>query len=273
MSRANLKIGLAGCGKMGSAMVRAWLDRGLVSSLDILDPNGLPDFLQGNKLITGFTDEAAFARNADTWDALILAIKPQMLQQFAASMPAMPQRVPILSIMAGQTILKTSLAFGGNRPVIRAMPNTPAAIGKGATVACACPETTPAQRAMVQSLLGCLGLFEWLDDESLLDAVTALSGSGPAYVFYLIEAMAKAGIKAGLPADMAMKLARQTVIGAAALAETDADIAPAKLRENVTSPNGTTAAALEILMDGRLQDILTHSVEKACRRSKEISEQ
>lgn len=272
MSPANLKIGLAGCGKMGSAMVRAWLNSGLVDTLDILDPATLPEDFAHKNGVSHYTNESSFAQKAQTWDALILAIKPQMLQQFATNMPVLSQRVPIVSIMAGQKIEKIAAAFGGDCAVVRSMPNTPASIGKGVTVACACPETTASQKALAQSLLQCLGIFVWIEDEARLDAVTALSGSGPAYVFYLIEAMAKAGERAGLPADMAMTLARQTVIGASALAEADKDIPASKLRENVTSPNGTTAAALEILMDGRLQSLLDEAVAKATARSKELSQ-
>ncbi len=256
---------------MGSAMVRAWLDANILTSIDILDPNGIPDELLHQNGVSFFKSELDFAQKAADWDALILAIKPQMLQQFALSMPSLPRPMPLISIMAGQTISKISAAFGGDRATIRCMPNTPAAIGKGATVACACRAATPDQKRLVQSLLQCLGIFVWAEDESLLDAVTALSGSGPAYVFYLIEAMAEAGIKAGLSADMAMMLARQTVIGSAALAETDGSISASKLRENVTSPNGTTAAGLSVLMDGKFQQIINETVAKAAKRSKELS--
>ena len=152
------------------------------------------------------------------------------------------------------------------------MPNTPAAIGKGMTVACANTKVSAKQKSMTENLLDTLGVTDWLENETLFDAVTGLSGSGPAYIFYMIEAMAKAGTTLGLEPGFAMKLARQTVIGSAALAEREASLPASKLRENVTSPNGTTAAALSVLMDGKFQDIITTAIAKASARSKELSQ-
>lgn len=265
------KLGLAGCGKMGSAMVRGWLDAGIIAHIDILDPNGIPDDLLHHGEISWFKTEPDFARNAANWDALVIAIKPQTLDVFCNNFGALPPLVPVLSIAAGLTISTFGKKFDDTRGIIRAMPNTPAAIGKGMTVAAANNHIHAAQKTMAETLLRTLGLFAWVDDEEKLDAVTGLSGSGPAYVFYLIEAMAEAGRAAGLPDNLAMTLARQTVIGAAALADNDAQTPAAKLRENVTSPNGTTAAGLEILMNGEFQDIVTKTVARATARSKELS--
>ncbi|PZQ45538.1 MAG: pyrroline-5-carboxylate reductase, partial [Micavibrio aeruginosavorus] len=161
--------------------------------------------------------------------------------------------------------------FGEQQPIVRAMPNTPASIGKGMSVAGAAHGTSEDIMLTAHKLLSALGLVEWVKDEGLLDPVTAVSGSGPAYVFYLIEALAEAGLQAGLDKDFAMTLARQTVVGAAALAEHDAEIPAHRLRENVTSPNGTTAAALSVLMDGRLQDVMNEAVAAATKRGKELS--
>lgn len=265
------KIGLAGCGKMGSAMVRGWLDAGIISTIDILDPHGIPDELLHNKNVAYFKTESDFAKNAAKWDALVIAVKPQTLNDFCTAFGPLPPQTPVLSIAAGQTIRTFESKFGQDRPVIRAMPNTPAAIGKGVTVAAVNTHVNHAQKQMTENLLRTLGLFAWVDDEEKLDAVTGLSGSGPAYVFYFIEAMAKAGEAAGLPADLAMTLARQTVIGAGALADNDAQTPASKLRENVTSPNGTTAAGLELLMNGDFQDIVTKTIARATARSKELS--
>lgn len=265
------KIGLAGCGKMGTAMVRGWISSGLLSHVDILDPNGLPAELTGKSVITGCTDEASFGKFAKDWDLLVIAIKPQIMEDFCVKIaPMLPPSLPILSIAAGQTIGSFQKRLG-DRPVIRSMPNTPAAIGKGMTVACASPDVENNVRNAANALLSAMGHVEWTDREDLLDAVTAVSGSGPAYVFYLIEALAEAGTKSGLTPEMSMALARQTVIGAAALAEKDSDTPADILRANVTSPNGTTAAALATLMDGRWQALMDEAVAKATARSKELS--
>jgi pyrroline-5-carboxylate reductase len=266
------KIGLAGCGKMGTAMVRGWLAARLVSQIDILDPHGLPPELALEEKITYCKNEDMFIAASGAWDLLVVAVKPQTMEEFCATISkAIPSNLPVLSIAAGQTIVSFQNRLGAGRPIIRSMPNTPAAIGKGITVACATPNTDERVKDAASALLGAMGHIEWTNDESLLDAVTAVSGSGPAYLFYLIEALAEAGVKSGLDKDLSMTLARQTVIGSAALADHDADISASTLRENVTSPNGTTAAALSVLMDGRFQDLMTEAVAKATARSKELS--
>lgn len=271
-SSNSYKIGLAGCGKMGSAMVKSWLSSGVADHVYILDPNGLPPEWLGHDKITYCGSEPIFLGHTDGMDILVIAIKPQTMDAFCAAIKThLPPRLPILSIAAGQTIASFQELFGSTQPIIRAMPNTPAAIGKGISVACASEQTDDAQKQAAHDLLATLGLVDWLDDESRLDAVTAVSGSGPAYVFYLIEALAQAGIENGLFPDIAMKLARQTVIGAAALAEVEEMTPASTLRENVTSPNGTTAAALSVLMDGRLQSLMDQAVAKATARSKELS--
>lgn len=264
------KIGLAGCGKMGSAMVRAWLDTKTASHIHILDPNGLPPELAIEENINYCRDESAFILASKNWDILVLAIKPQSIDTFAASMKALPETVPMLSIAAGQSIKTLKSKFGNAHAIIRAMPNTPASIGKGITVACAGEQTSSNTKEIANNLLSKLGKTEWINNENLMDAVTAVSGSGPAYVFYLIEAMTNAGIKSGLDKTLAGTLARQTVIGAAALAETDADIPAETLRKNVTSPGGTTEAALTVLMDGRLQSLMDEAISAATKRGKEL---
>lgn len=266
------KIGLAGCGKMGSAMVRAWLSSGVASHIYILDPNGLPPELIGDNAVTYCANEPIFLGHLESCDALVIAIKPQVMNDFCTAIKLhLPRAITVLSIAAGQTIASFQSHFGQSQPIVRAMPNTPAAIGKGMSVACASPGAGDKEQQVAHDLLSTLGLVEWLDDETRLDAVTAVSGSGPAYVFYLIEALAEAGIKAGLFPDLAMTIARQTVIGAAALAESEDTIPAAQLRQNVTSPNGTTAAALDILMNGDLQKIMDAAVARATARSRELS--
>ena len=175
----------------------------------------------------------------------------------------------VVSIMAGTPIAALEAICGGS--VVRAMPNTPAAIGRGITVAVAASNVSAAQRAVADALLRATGSVEWVDDENLMDAVTAVSGSGPAYIFLLAEELARAGVEAGLPAELATKLARETVAGSGELLHRS-DLSSATLRKNVTSPGGTTAAALEVLMgaDG-MQQLMIRAVAAATQRSKELA--
>lgn len=266
-----LSIALVGCGKMGSALVRGWLGASMISRIDILEPGDIP--FTGDKSVHHVRDGAPFRPDPGApWDMLVLAVKPQILSAVCTDIaPNLPPSLPVLSIAAGKTIGALKSVLGSARPVIRAMPNTPAAIGQGISVAVASPEVTPGQRHIAQQILSAGGTVRWVEDETQMDAVTALSGSGPAYVFHLIDIMAQAGVKAGLPADLSMDLAQQTVIGAAALAEAEKDTPPGTLRQNVTSPGGTTEAALSILMDGRWQKLFDEAILKAAARSRELS--
>jgi pyrroline-5-carboxylate reductase len=203
--------------------------------------------------------------------ALVLAIKPQMAPDVMPTLrPFMGASTAVVSIMAGRTLrfLEQTLPPAA---MVRAMPNTPAAIGRGITVAVPNARVSDAQRELVHALLSAVGQVEWIDDEVLMDAVTAVSGSGPAYVFLLAEALAKAGAAAGLPADLAETLARATVAGSGELLARS-PLTAATLRQNVTSPGGTTAAALEVLMgkDG-LERLMTEAVAAATRRSRELA--
>ena len=177
-----------------------------------------------------------------------------------------------VSIAAGKTIGGIARHLGDNAAIVRCMPNTPAAIGRAITVACPNPRVAPAQRALCDALLAAIGESTWVEDEALIDAVTAVSGSGPAYVFLLIEALAAAGARAGLPPELALRLARDTVAGAGELARLSPRDAPARLRENVTSPGGTTRAALDVLMgETGLSDLLDRAVAAATARSRELA--
>jgi pyrroline-5-carboxylate reductase len=210
------------------------------------------------------------AKAAGAIDTLVVAVKPQSFREAGAALKQFigPSAL-VVSIMAGTTIASISEVCGGM--VVRAMPNTPAAIGRGITVAVAANDVSAAQRAVANALLRATGSVEWIDDEQLMDAVTAVSGSGPAYVFLLAEELARAGVEAGLPAELATKLARQTVAGSGELLHR-LETPSATLRQNVTSPGGTTAAALEVLMgpDG-MQQLLTRAVAAATKRSKELA--
>jgi pyrroline-5-carboxylate reductase len=259
-------IVLAGAGKMGGAMLSGWLAQGLdPRKVSVIEPSpsGEIGALGAKGIRLNPTGDVSAA-------TLVIALKPQtfreagpMLKRFSATSTL------AVSIMAGTTIAAISELCGGS--VVRAMPNTPAAIGRGITVAVASNKVSPAQRADADALLRATGSVEWIDDENLMDAVTAVSGSGPAYIFLLAEELARAGIEAGLPQPLATKLARETVAGSGELLHRS-ELPAATLRQNVTSPGGTTAAALEVLMgpDG-LQSLLTRAVAAATRRSRELA--
>jgi len=261
-------IVLAGAGKMGGAMLSGWLAQGLdARSLGVIEPHPSDEIralaAQGIRLNPPPREIGAAA-------TLVVALKPQMFREAGAMLKSFAGPATlVVSIMAGTTIASIEQVCGGM--VVRAMPNTPAAIGRGITVAVAANDVSPAQRAVADALLRATGSVEWTSDEGLMDAVTAVSGSGPAYVFLLAEELARAGVEAGLPPALATRLARETVAGSGELLHRS-ELSSATLRQNVTSPGGTTAAALEVLMakDG-LQPLLTRAVAAATRRSKELA--
>ncbi|MET3480887.1 pyrroline-5-carboxylate reductase [Methylobacterium sp. 1973] len=260
---------LAGAGKMGGAMLAGWLDAGLdPRRTTIIDP--VP-----SGAIVDLCTERGIALNPPAPEpgaVLVLGIKPQGLETAAPGLDRLIGRDTLLvSILAGKTIADLRARLPRARAVVRAMPNLPASIGRGATGACANPEVTPAQRAAAEALFAANGTMAWLTDEAQIDAVTAVSGSGPAYVFLLAETLADAGIAAGLDPDVARNLARATVAGAGALLDADPAEA-ADLRRNVTSPGGTTAAALDVLMrpDG-LGALMREAVAAARRRAEDLA--
>ena len=259
---------LAGAGKMGGAMLSGWLDGGLdPKRVTIIEPYPSDD-------TRGFVARGVQLnpdlKSIDTADVLVMAVKPQMFRDAGPQLRSIVgASTLVVSIMAGTTIAALTEVCGGR--VIRAMPNTPAAIGRGITVAVPAGDVTPDQRAVADALLRGTGSVEWVDNEALMDAVTAVSGSGPAYVFLLAEEMARAGVAAGLPEALATKLARETVAGSGELLHRS-DQTSATLRQNVTSPGGTTAAALDVLMGANgFQPLLTKAIAAATRRSKELA--
>jgi pyrroline-5-carboxylate reductase len=261
-------IVLAGAGKMGGAMLSGWLAQGVApASIAVIEPMPSDEI----KALTakGVRLNAAPSEIGDV-AVLVLAVKPQMFRQAGPQLrPLVKPSTLVVSIMAGTPTAALKEVCGGM--VVRTMPNTPAAIGRGITVAVAADAIAPEQRAMVDALLRATGSVEWVDDESLMDAVTAVSGSGPAYVFLLAEELARAGVAAGLPAALAEKLARETVSGAGELLHRS-DLDAATLRQNVTSPGGTTAAALGVLMgDDGFRPLLERAVAAATARSKELA--
>ena len=263
---------LLGAGKMGFAMLQGWRAQGLTGANTIvLDPQPSAD-------LTAFCAQHAIALNPPESalappDILALAIKPQTLDSAAPRLAALVGAQTLLvSILAGKSVSDLSARAPGVRAIVRAMPNTPAAIGRGVTGAYASPAVSAAQRARVEALLSAVGALVWIAEEHLIDAVTAVSGSGPAYVFLLAECMAEAGRAAGLPEDVALQLARATVEGSGELMRRSPETAPAQLRENVTSPGGTTAAALGVLMaeDG-LQPLMNRAIAAAAARGRALA--
>lgn len=253
---------------MGSALLRGWVNNNINASFSVIEPNDIEAPTQ----ITHFKTVSEAQEALANADMVILAVKPQMMVNICTELSAhISEQTCILSIAAGQSLQSFKTYFGAEQPVIRSMPNTPAAIGKGISVSIAGKNVNDGQKALANTLLSCAGHSEWVDDESLMDAVTAVSGSGPAYIFHLIEVLANSGEKLGLSKELANKLARQTVIGASALAENDADMAAETLRQNVTSPGGTTAAALEVLMNGELQALFDRALSEAQKRGKELN--
>ncbi|MDE0240526.1 MAG: pyrroline-5-carboxylate reductase [bacterium] len=263
---------LLGCGKMGSAMLSGWVSRGVAADTIIVvepDPVAAGDAHRrhGVEVAKGVPQGLGPA-------VVVFAVKPQIMEDVAGSLgDALDQRPLVVSIAAGKTLAWFERHLGADIPVVRTMPNTPAAIGRGITAMVANMHVTRASRGTAESLLASVGDTVWLDDESLMDAVTALSGGGPAYVFLLIETLTRAGVAHGLPEAVASRLALHTVAGAGELA-LQADETPAELRRNVSSPGGTTLEALGVLMaeDG-LQPLFDRAVDAAARRSRELGRQ
>jgi pyrroline-5-carboxylate reductase len=252
---------------MGGAMLSGWLARGLdPARVAVIEPQPSAEIsalaAKGVRLNPSPKDIGAVT-------TLVVAVKPQSFPEAGPMLKSyIGPSTLVVSIMAGITIASLAEVCGS---AVRAMPNTPAAIGRGITVAVAAGNVSAAQRAVADALLRATGSVEWIDDEGLMDAVTAVSGSGPAYIFLLAEELARAGVEAGLPHELATKLARETVAGSGELLHRS-DAPSATLRQNVTSPGGTTAAALEVLMapDG-MQPLMIRAIAAATRRSKELA--
>jgi pyrroline-5-carboxylate reductase len=256
---------LLGCGKMGSALLAGWLRAGLPpASVWVMEPNPT-DWLigLGTRLNEGLPDAAAVA---------VLAVKPQMMGSALPALQALGNgSTLVVSIAAGTTIASFEAALGSRTPIVRTMPNTPAMVGRGITALCRNGQVSDADMDLARELMSAVGEVVILDREDLIDAVTAVSGSGPAYVFHLIETMAAAGVAEGLSPEVSMQLARATVCGAGELAFQSPETA-AQLRINVTSPAGTTAAALGVLMDPEtgFPAILKRAVKAAADRGREL---
>jgi pyrroline-5-carboxylate reductase len=259
---------LVGCGKMGGAMLEGWLARGLkAADVVVAEPvDALRPRTAGLRAVASTSDMAK------TPEIVVLAVKPQSMDGVLPDLKRFADEGAVfLSIAAGKTLAYFASHLGSTAKVVRSMPNTPAAVRQGITVATAAPGVSETEKKHCHQLLEAVGQVVWVDDEALMDPVTALSGSGPAYVFLLVEAMAAAGAKLGLTSDMAMQLARATVAGSGELLKQSSEPA-AQLRVNVTSPGGTTAEALKVLMaaDG-IQPVFDKALAAASRRSKELA--
>jgi len=261
---------LVGAGKMGGSLTQGWLRLGLSPArLVAIEPYPSPEIislasrgLRLNPPLDGEPDPAA----------LVIAVKPQNAVEIMPLVASLcGSSTVVLSIMAGRTLAFLAQGLDPAAAIVRAMPNTPAAIGRGITVAIANAHVGRTQRELAHALLAASGTVEWIADETLLDAVTAVSGSGPAYVFLLAETLARAGAAAGLPGELAMQLARATIAGSGELLERSG-LDAAVLRQNVTSPGGTTAAALDVLMSEHgLERLMHDAVAAATRRSRELA--
>ena len=270
-------IVLVGGGKMGAALLAGWLREGVAASdVVVVEPHAETGqaLAARHKVKVLAEAPAAFERQPSL---ILLAVKPQSLDAVAplykthAGPKSDGANTCFLSIAAGKTLGYFERHLGENAAIVRAMPNTPAAVGRGMTVLIANGAASEEQMGFCETLMRAVGEVRWAVEEAQFDAVTAVSGSGPAYVFLLIECLAQAGVEAGLPADLAMDLARATVTGSGELAR-QSDEDAAKLRQNVTSPGGTTAAALAVLMaEGGLQSLMTKAVAAAAKRSKELA--
>ncbi len=265
-------IAMIGYGKMGSALHQGWESADFPAKFHIISPSQTRRTKQSTNYYNTIEGDEGIHSALTTCNAIIMAVKPQMMKEVCLQIqPHVPQNCSIISIAAGQSLKTFESYFNEDQPIIRTMPNTPSAIGQGVTA------YIGNEACKVEHLSLCRHLFEisgkayHVDQEALIDTISAISGSGPAYVFYFIEMLAKAGENAGLEPETAQELARQTVIGSANLAAHNADTPPETLRENVTSPGGTTAEALKLMMDGRWQDICNEAILAAIARAKELS--
>ena len=259
---------LVGCGRMGSAMLSGWREQGFSDSYAV-DPAPQAAGFAGPDMIV-VTDAAAIPAGFAP-AAVVLAVKPQAANDTLPAYARFAGKTVFLSIMAGRTIAGIRSLIGDTAAIVRAMPNTPAAVRQGVTVACPSPLVSAGQRDLCDRLLQAIGKVAWVDDEGLLDPVTAVSGSGPAYVFLLAELMEKAALEQGIPPDLARLLARQTVSGSGALLAASPEDASA-LRIAVTSPGGTTAEALRVLMaDAAWPAAMSEAIAAATRRSRELA--
>lgn len=264
------KIALIGCGNMAKPLLSGWLAHDLSEKIYVVNPLPLDDHFIKDERVVHILDITNLPEQS--YDLIVIAVKPQTVTDIAPLIKnSILSQNPVLSIAAGLSLQSLAAFLGENTPIIRTMPNLPSAVGKGMCVGIPNAQCHESTKLLAQSLFNTVGDFLWIEDESLMDAVTALSGSGPAYVYYFIEALTKAGEKIGLSSEIAYRLARQTVIGSAALADAQEQTPASTLRENITSAKGTTEAGLKVLMNGSFDEIITKTLEAAKARSIELN--
>ena len=265
------RILLVGGGKMGSALLQGWLAAGFgVAQFMVNEPAPSNDLAASVAVVNPTAEQLEQSMP----DIIVLAIKPQMADSVLPDLiPAVRRSTVVISLLAGQSIEHLSALLGGHDVIVRTMPNTPAAIGLGMTALIASDGVSAAQKQDAGHLMQAVGETVWLDSQKQMDAVTAISGSGPAYVFYLAETMMSAGVSLGLSEEMALQLARQTIVGAATMM-VQSDTSPSQLRRNVTSPNGTTEAALDVLMaeTGGLGTLMRQATQAAALRNRQLAD-
>lgn len=264
---------LVGAGNLGGALLCGWIESGITPGQIVVQDPGPPSHMAEFIKQHGIQCvENAAELGIDNLEVVVLAVKPQIMDAVLPSVkPHVSASTVFLSVAAGKTVDYFEAGLGSGSIIVRTIPNTPAAVSRGITAAYASPHVTDKQKSQCDGLLHAIGEVVWVAEEGLIDAATGVSGSGPAYVFHMAECLAQAGIAAGLPEDVAKKLARATVSGAGELMH-QSPLEPGVLRENVTSPNGTTAAALEVLRDsGDLADLMTRAVAAAANRSRELA--
>ncbi|MDX1484536.1 MAG: pyrroline-5-carboxylate reductase [Alphaproteobacteria bacterium] len=274
MAGTGPRLLLVGGGRMGGALLRGWLDKAIAApgAVTVVEPSDQAREALAPLGVDLVADAGPVLAGGEAFDLVLLALKPQVMDDAAVYRPIAEAGTVVLSIAAGKTTAYFRSILGDGAAVVRAMPNTPAQVGRGITALYATGAVDDAGRTLAAALMEAVGEVVWIEDEALMDAVTAVSGSGPAYLFHLIECLETAAREAGLADDLARRLARATVIGAAELAHRSPESA-ARLREEVTSPGGTTAAALEVLMgaDG-LEAMMVRAVAAAARRSRELAD-
>jgi len=268
MPNSALRIGFVGGGNMAGAMLAGLLRAGHpASKLQVADPSAerRAQLARLDKDLGISADNAAAITGADV---IVLAVKPQLMPAVVQALSPEPQQL-IVSVAAGITLAAMGEWFGPAQPCVRSMPNQPALVGAGMSVLCSAPGVSDTQRAQAEYLAGAAGSTAWVDDEDLMDAVTAVSGSGPAYFYLVMEILEDCAREMGIPANVARQLAVQTAYGAG-LAAREAEAAPGELRRMVTSPGGTTQAAIEVLQQGGLDELLRQALTAARRRSLEL---
>lgn len=269
-----ITLTLIGCGKMGSAMVHGWLNADIIDHIYIYDPYPIDAGLSDRAQVSCYKAHDSISASLNDSDMLILAVKPQSMPDLLNDIkPHIPEELTALSVAAGLPSSFFTSLLSSSQPFVRVMPNTPCAIGQGMSGLFANEHVTDKTKHYADTLFNAIGKTLWIDNETQMDAITAVSGSGPAYLFHFVEALASAAEDIGFDPDNAMKLARQTITGSAALLDAEKDIDASKLRQNVTSPGGTTEAGLNMLMGNKaLETLVTETVQAALERGQELGQ-